>query len=49
MEILLKLRNWMREKGLKQQDEWTLEQHLKLNVDEHKTVNVGGNVTLAIK
>lgn len=49
MEILLRVRNWMREKDIRLQDEWALKQHLKLNADEHKTVNMEGNVTLAIK
>lgn len=49
MEILLRLRNRVREKDLRQQGVWALEQHLKLNVDEHKTVNVGGKCNFSCK
>lgn len=38
-----------KQKDLGQQDEWALEHHLKLNVDKHKAVHMGKNVTLAIK
>lgn len=49
VEILLRVRNWMREKDTRQQDERALEQHLEPNVDEHKTVSMGEDVTLAIR